>query len=97
MKLKEMIDRVKQHHPDMGEVEIIRSFNDALNDFGSRTEMIESVDQFNIQADDGTGTSFKAGRRVYPLKKHIIKVKSVDYDGKAIKKLLNRPIERDLI
>jgi len=35
LKLKEMIDRVRQHHPDMGEVEIIRSLNDALNDFGS--------------------------------------------------------------
>lgn len=96
MKLKEMIDRVRQHHPDMGEVEIIRSLNDALNDFGSRTEMIESVDQFNI-ANPGGGSSFLAGQRVYPLKQHIIKVKSVDYDGKSIKKLLNRPLERDLI
>jgi len=96
MKLKEMIDRVRQHHPDMGEVEIIRSLNDALNDFGSRTEMIESVDQFNIANPSGE-SSFKTGQRVYPLKPHIIKVKSVDYDGKSIKKLLNRPLERDLI
>jgi|TARA_R100001463_G_scaffold85634_1_gene140594 hypothetical protein len=96
MKLKEMIERVRQHHPDMGEVEIIRSLNDALNDFGSRTEIIESVDQFNIANPSGD-SSFKAGQRVYPLKKHIIKIKAVDYDGKAIKKLLNRPIERDLV
>ena len=98
MKLKEMIDRVKQHHPDMGEVEIIRSLNDAMNDFGTRTEMIESVDQFNIANTLVGGLSGeKAGQRVYPLKKHIIKIKSVDYDGKGISKLLRRPIERDLI
>ena len=61
-----MIERVRQHHPDMGEVEIVRSLNDALNDFGSRTEIIESVDQFNIANPSG-GTSFKAGQRFYPL------------------------------
>ncbi len=98
MKLKEMIERVQQHHPDMGAVEIVRGLNDALNDFGSRTEMIESVDQFNItNLQVGGSTDAKAGQRVYPLKKHIIKIKAVDYDGKAIKKLLRRPIERDLI
>jgi len=86
MKLKEMIERVQQHHPDMGEVEIVRSLNDAMNDLGYRAEVIESIDQFDTVAN----------QRVYPLKKHIIKVKGVDYDGKTIKKLIGRPIERDL-
>ena len=35
-------------------------------------------------------------QRIYQLKNHIIKVKHVDYDGKSIKKLMGRPIERDL-
>jgi hypothetical protein len=87
MKLKEMIERVQQHHPDMGDVEIIRSLNDGMNDMGFRAEMIESVDQFTVVAD----------QRVYPLKKHIIKVKAVDYDGESIKKLVGRPKKRDLI
>tara|TARA_R110002020_G_scaffold237450_1_gene449804 strand:+ start:9972 stop:10235 length:264 start_codon:yes stop_codon:yes gene_type:complete len=86
MKLKEMIERVQQHHPDMGEVEIIRSLNDAMNDMGFRAEILESIDQFDTVAD----------QRVYPLKKHIIKVKSVDFDGKTIKKLIGRPKVRDL-
>ena len=86
MKLKEMIERVQQHHPDMGEVEIVRSLNDAMNDLGYRAEVIESIDQFDTVAN----------QRVYPLKKHIIKVKGVEYDGKTIKKLIGRPIERDL-
>ena len=86
MKLKEMIDRVKQHHPDMGEVEIVRSLNDAMNDMGFRAEIIESIDQFDSIAN----------QRVYPLKKHIIKIKAVDFNGKTIKKLVGRPKERDL-
>jgi len=87
MKLKEMIDRVKQHHPEMGEVEIVRSLNDAMNDMGFRTKVIESIDQFSTVED----------QRVYPLKKHIIEIKAVDYDGKSIKKLIGRPKKRDLI
>tara|TARA_X000001382_G_scaffold1563_1_gene1876 strand:- start:740 stop:1006 length:267 start_codon:yes stop_codon:yes gene_type:complete len=86
MKLKEMIERVQQHHPSMGQVEIIRYLNDAVNDMGFRAEVVESVDRFNTVA----------GQRVYPLKKHIIKVKAVDYDDKAIKKLIGRPKVRDL-
>tara|TARA_R110002020_G_scaffold384221_1_gene594864 strand:- start:1841 stop:2104 length:264 start_codon:yes stop_codon:yes gene_type:complete len=86
MKLGEIIERVQQHHPSMGMVEIIRSLNDAMNDMGFRAEIIESVDHF----------STASGQRVYPLQKHIIKVKAVDYDGNAIKKLLGRPTQRDL-
>lgn len=86
MKLKEMIERVQQHHPNMNVTEIVRSLNDAMNDMGFKTEMVESADQF----------STVAGERVYRLKKHIMRVKAVDYDGKAIKKLVGRPLERDL-
>tara|TARA_R100000655_G_scaffold101796_1_gene147245 strand:+ start:136 stop:399 length:264 start_codon:yes stop_codon:yes gene_type:complete len=86
MKLKEMIERVQQHHPDMGIVEIVRSLNDGMNDMGFRAEIIESIDQFDSIAN----------QRVYPLKKHIIKIKGVDYNGKTIKKLIGRPKERDL-
>lgn len=86
MKLKEMIERVQQHHPSMGQVEIIRYLNDAMNDLGFRAELIESIDRFDTEV----------GKRVYPLKKHIIKVKGVDFDDKTIKKLIGRPTKRDL-
>ena len=76
MKLKEMIERVQQHHPNMNITEIVRSLNDAQNDMGFKTEMVESADK---------------------LQKHIMRIKSVDYNGKSIKKLLGRPVERDLI
>ena len=51
MKLGEMIERVQQHHPDMGVVECIRSLNDGMNDMGFRAEMIESMDQFDTVKD----------------------------------------------
>ena len=86
MKLIEMIERVKQHHPKLGETEIIRSLNDALNDMGFRAEIIESIDQFPVVAN----------QRVYKLNNHIIKIKAVDYNGKSIKKLIGRPTTRDL-
>ncbi len=81
-----MIERVQQHHPDMGIVEIIRSLNDGMNDMGYRTKIVEAMDQVETVAN----------QRVYPLKKHIIEIKAVDYQGKSIKKLIGRPIERDL-
>lgn len=81
-----MIERVQQHHPDMNITEIVRSLNDGMNDLGFKAELIESADQFETELN----------QRVYKLKKHMIKIKSVDYDGKSIKKLLGRPIERDL-
>tara|TARA_R110000824_G_scaffold21134_2_gene79048 strand:+ start:37604 stop:37867 length:264 start_codon:yes stop_codon:yes gene_type:complete len=86
MKLQEMVERVQQHHPDMGVTEVVRSLNDAMNDMGFKTDIVESADQFETIVD----------QRVYKLKKHIIKIKAVDYDGKTIKKLLGRPLERDL-
>ena len=86
MKLKEMVERGQQHHPEMNVTEIIRSLNDAMNDMGFKAELIESADQFNTVKN----------QRIYQLKNHIIKVKHVDYIGKSIKKLIGRPVERDL-
>ena len=86
MKLKEMVERIQQHHPNMNITEITKSLNDAMNDMGFKTEMVESADQFNTVV----------GKRLYRLKKHIMRVKSVDYDGKSIKKLIGKPLERDL-
>ena len=57
-----------------------------MNDLGFRAEIIESADQFNTVG----------AQRTYKLKKHVIKIKAVDYNGKSIKKLIGRPIERDL-
>ena len=46
-----MIERIQQHHPDMGITEIVRSLNDAMNDMGFKTDIIESADQFTTTGD----------------------------------------------
>jgi hypothetical protein len=86
MKLKEMVERVQQHHPEMNVTEIVRSLNDAMDDLAFKAELVEAADQFDTVKD----------QRIYKLKEHIIKIKHVDYDGKTIKKLIGRPVERDL-
>ena len=35
MKLKEMLDRIQQHHPHMGEAEIVKRLNIAKDQFWS--------------------------------------------------------------
>ena len=51
MKLKEMVERVRQHHPEMGLTEIVHALNDAMNDMGFHAELIESADQFDTVVD----------------------------------------------
>lgn len=81
-----MVERVQQHHPEMNVTEIVRSLNDAMDDLAFKAELVEAADQFDTVKD----------QRIYKLKEHIIKIKHVDYDGKTIKKLIGRPVERDL-
>ena len=38
---KEMIELVRQHHPHMGESEIVKLLNRAKNDFCARTEIVK--------------------------------------------------------
>lgn len=91
MKLQQMIDQVKKHHPELGTNEIIHLLNQASDEFCSRTLILDEATQFNTVAD----------QRFYGLKDSILEVKSVDLedaDGnvKEIKRLLGRPEYRDL-
>ena len=85
MKLQQMIDMVKKHHPDLGSNEIIHLLNQA------RTLILDEATQFDTVAD----------QRYYGLKESILEIKSVDMvdsDGntKSIKRLLGRPEYRDI-
>ena len=91
MKLQQMIDQIKKHHPELGTNEIIHLLNQASDEFCSRTLILDEATQFNTVAD----------QRFYGLKDSILEVKSVDLedaDGnvKEIKRLLGRPEYRDL-
>ena len=93
MKLKEMVEMVQQHHPDLGVTEIVKMLNIAQDEYSQRTRMLEKATQFDL-AD---------GQRYYALDGAILEIKSVDMegaDGSAdhvnIPKLVGRPIRRDL-
>ena len=91
MKMQQMIDQIKKHHPELGTNEIIHLLNQASDEFCSRTLILDEATQFNTVAD----------QRFYGLKDSILEVKSVDLqdaDGnvKEIKRLLGRPEYRDI-
>ena len=41
MEIKEMIELVQQHHPHMGQTEIVKLLNRAKDDFCAKTEIIK--------------------------------------------------------
>tara|TARA_Y100001951_G_C11071235_1_gene146205 strand:+ start:183 stop:458 length:276 start_codon:yes stop_codon:yes gene_type:complete len=81
MKLGEMIELVQQHHPHMGETEIIKLLNRVKDDFCERTEIVKST---HIQATE-------ANQRYYPLDNTIIKVNEVWFNDTLIPRLVNKP------
>ena len=86
MKLQRMIDMVKKHHPELGNVEIIEMLNQASDEFCQRTLILDEATQFTTVS----------GQRYYGLKDGILEIKSVDLqddDGNhvTIKRLQGRP------
>jgi hypothetical protein len=86
MTQQQLIELVKQHHPDMPEAEIRVRLNNAMKDFTVKTKIIKGAFQFNTVED----------QRYYGLNDKIIEVNSVDYDGKTIERLVGRPETRDI-
>ena len=85
MKNKEMIELVQQHHPHMGEVEIIKLINRAKDDFCSKTEIVK---------DSYTGTTV-ANQRYYDIDARILKIRSLWLNGIEIPRTLDKPIIDD--
>ncbi len=91
MKLQQMIDQVKKHHPELGTNEIIILLNQASDEFCSRTLILDEATQFTTVAN----------QRYYGLKDSILEIKSVDLEDEdgnhvSIKRLMGRPQYRDL-
>jgi len=91
VKLQQMIDQVKKHHPELGTNEIIILLNQASDEFCSRTLILDEATQFTTVAN----------QRYYGLKDSILEIKSVDLEDEdgnhvTIKRLMGRPQYRDL-
>ena len=73
-----MIDMVKKHHPELGNVEIIEMLNQASDEFCQRTLILDEATQFTTVS----------GQRYYGLKDGILEIKSVDLEMKMVMMLL---------
>ena len=85
MTTKEMIELVQQHHPHMGEKEIINRLNRVKDDFCARTEIVK----------DSYTTTTVANQRYYTISSNIIKILSVWLNDVQIPMLLGKPIIDD--
>ena len=91
MKLKEMIEAVRQHRPRMTEAEIIKLLNHGMDNYSSKTRIVKGSYTFDTVVD----------QRYYTLDPMIIEIMEVAYDagtnkGRAIPRLINRPEEKDI-
>ena len=93
MKLKEMVELVQQHHPELGITEVVKMLNIAQDEYSARTRLLEKATQFDLVTN----------QRYYALDKSILEIKSVDMESADnstdhinIPKLIGRPVRRDL-
>lgn len=86
MTQQQMIERVQQHHPEMGETEIRICFNMAIDEFCRRTKCIKGAYTFNTTLD----------KRWYGIPDDILEVNAVDFDGYEIPRLAGKPEKRDI-
>lgn len=105
MTTKEMIELVQQHHPHMGETEIIKLLNRAKDEFCQETEIVKKKYIF-VSADDGTETAANvdgdnsisatvANQRYYSISKFILKIEDVWLNDVKISRLIGKPIIDD--
>ena len=88
MKHQEIIDVISKRHPGTSGNQVTRLANRAIQDFCTKTELIE--DSFTL--DNGTVQN----QRWYDLPDEIIKIKSVDVADETAPMLVGRPDKRDI-
>ena len=86
MTQQQLHEMIQAHHPEMTETEIRLRLNNAMKEFCRKTKILKGAFQFDTVVD----------KRYYGIDLKVIEVNSVDYDGKDIKRLLNRPEDRDI-
>ena len=86
MKTKEMVELVQQHHPHMGETEIIKLFNKVKDDFCEETEIFKKTD---------ATIDTVADQRWYDIPSGLTKIEEVYFDDVKIPRLQGNPIIND--
>ena len=88
MQFLEMSELIRQHHDHMGQTEIRKILNRALNDFSIRTKVVQTSFTFDI-------TDSNQEDRWIWLDDDIIDIERVEVDDYAIPRLLQMPVKRD--
>jgi|TARA_B110000263_G_C15128642_1_gene427757 hypothetical protein len=88
MTQEQMIESVKQHHPDVSEVQIRFWLNQAQKEFGRRSRVMEDTVTFNTVADQ----RYYSFSTISPL---LEEVAELWFDGWNISRLHSRPSKRD--
>ena len=86
MTQKTLIELVKQHHPQLSDVQVRLYLNQAMRDFCRKTRIMKSAFQFDTTAD----------QRFYELPSDIISVNKVHVEDYQIPRLVNSPEKQDL-
>ena len=86
MKQSEMLEIIKEHHPEMATGEVRLHLNNALRQFCRKTGILSRVFSFTTTKD----------RRYYNLDDDILEIEKVVYDGKVKRRLVGRPESIDL-
>ena len=86
MTQQQLIETVKQHHPEMGETQIRIYLNKALDEFCRKTRVLNTLYTFPTVAD----------QRYYDLSDDIIEITRVDYDGYEIPRLVGKAEKTDV-
>ena len=80
-----MIELVKQHHPHIGDTEVIKMLNRVKDDFCARTEIVR----------DSYTSDTVADQRYYTLDNRIIKILDIWLNDVKIPRLIGKPIIDD--
>ncbi len=85
MTQKQLIELVKQHHPELGETQIRLYLNRALDEFCRKTRILDQLYTFPTVSN----------QRYYNLDDAISEVTRVDYDNYEIPRLTTPPEKMD--
>ncbi|WP_273072251.1 hypothetical protein [Marinobacter sp.] len=85
MTQKQLIETVKQHHPDLQDAQIRIFLNKALDEFCRKTRILKTLYTFSTTID----------KRYYRLADNILEVTRVDYDNYRIPRLVGQPEKID--
>ena len=83
-----MSELVRQHHDHMGQTEIRKILNRAINDFCIKTKVIQASFTYEINETN------QEDRWLW-LDSNIIDIERVEVDGFIIPRLLELPVKRD--